>query len=161
MQYLCGEKKPKNRGMILLSKRQHWLKSFDLLQCVYLDYVSHYLMPVLQPFMRSPSCCRLWAKERQVGQAPGQGWEPTAPVPSCPLWGFGAGPGAPSAWGAARCWIPTQLLIAVVQPWFRGILVSPLLCWASSSSPSQSLAPSCTCWYLHSSPKFRKNWISS
>lgn len=64
-------------------------------------------------------------------------------------------------WGTDRCWIPAQLLIVVVQPWFPGVLGSHLLCWTSPSSSSQSLAPSCTCWCLHSRPKFRKNFHPS
>lgn len=145
---------PENRGVILLSKRQHWLRSFDLLQCVYLDYFSHYLVPVRHPLIRSPSSCRLWAR-RGKWDSTGAGMGPHCccghPVP-CK--GLVQDPGT-SAWGEDRCWIPTQLV--VVQPWFMGVLASHLLCW-TSSSPSQSLAPSCR--YLHSRPKFRKNWLS-
>lgn len=92
------------------------------------------------------------------GAALGQGWAPTAAVAILCLVRVWWGTWVPPAWRADRCWIPAQLLIVVVQPWFMGVLASRLLCWTSPSSPSQSLAPSCR--YLHSRPKFRKNWLS-
>lgn len=137
---------PENRGMIFLFKRQHWLKSLTSFSgCIWIIQS----LPGASPSSEAPAPAGCGPRRGEWGRhRAGMGTHCCCEHP------------VPSAWGAARWWIPTQLLIAVVQPWFRGISASPLLCWASPSSHSQSLAPSCTCWYLNSRSKFRKNWIS-
>lgn len=81
-------KMPESRGMILLSKRQHWLKSFDLLHCVWGLFWS---LPGASP----PALYQKPQLLQAVGQGVGQGWArdgPPLPLwPSCPLGGFGAG----------------------------------------------------------------------
>lgn len=116
-------------------------------------------MPVLQPSIRIPSSCKLWAKRGEWGSSrAGMGTHCLCAHP-VPCESLVQDPGT-NAWGTDRCWIPALLLIVVVQPWFTGVLAFHLLCWTSPSYPSQSLTPSCTCWCLHSRTKFRKNWLS-
>lgn len=149
MQYLCGNKKCLKIEIwsSFLKGSIDWKVLISFSVCIWI------ILVITSPSALSQKLQLLQA----VGQGEGQGWAPTAAAAILSLWGFGAGPRAPSAWLAARCWIPTPLLMLVVQPWFMGVLAS---FWTSPSSPSQTLAPLCTCWDLHSRSKFRKSWLS-